>query len=430
MCSGLHNRRAHTLVGWMGVLAWLVCMMSCIPTMPPYPVLTGSPPLKLPLPLPPTDEMFAFRDGLRRVAKDLVRQLDIGVRTKNQERQGGATTPVVVMQKTVVDPFLLVATGEALKINDIIADVMDPATRPHLQIQPMTPQTFSTAAYVLNGVIALDTHPRTHRQQYHLAVSLFEKTTGLIVGHSEVWVTNLAEGEHPLQIYKDSPVYIKDRGLENLVSSVNREPGDTVEPKYASTLQVRSSLAEGDTFYEQRKVEEALARYEAAERRPEGQTMKVYAGLYSLYRLRHDRPRAEMAFKRLVEVSVAETNAITVKLLFEVNTTTFVNDPPGIGQEFAMWVRQISAAVERTPRVCLRIVGHTSRTGTAEYNNKLSTDRAKSVQDLMGKTSPGIAKRSEAIGMGFAENIVGTGTDDALDAFDRRVEFLLTSCPT
>jgi hypothetical protein len=30
--------------------------------------------------------------------------------------------------------------------------------------------------------------------------------------------------------------------------------------------------------------------------------------------------------------------------------------------------------------------------------------------------------------MGFRENLIGTGTDDARDALDRRVEFKITGC--
>jgi hypothetical protein len=30
--------------------------------------------------------------------------------------------------------------------------------------------------------------------------------------------------------------------------------------------------------------------------------------------------------------------------------------------------------------------------------------------------------------MGFRENLVGTGTDDARDALDRRVEFKISEC--
>jgi len=41
---------------------------------------------------------------------------------------------------------------------------------------------------------------------------------------------------------------------------------------------------------------------------------------------------------------------------------------------------------------------------------------------------PDIAEKSKIIGKGFRENIVGLGTDDARDAIDRRVEFIVVDC--
>jgi hypothetical protein len=37
-------------------------------------------------------------------------------------------------------------------------------------------------------------------------------------------------------------------------------------------------------------------------------------------------------------------------------------------------------------------------------------------------------QKSRAIGKGFEENLVGSGTDDLRDAIDRRVEFVVIDC--
>jgi len=41
---------------------------------------------------------------------------------------------------------------------------------------------------------------------------------------------------------------------------------------------------------------------------------------------------------------------------------------------------------------------------------------------------PEITGRIQAVGMGFRENVIGTGTDDLRDALDRRVEFKVRPC--
>jgi outer membrane protein OmpA-like peptidoglycan-associated protein len=46
---------------------------------------------------------------------------------------------------------------------------------------------------------------------------------------------------------------------------------------------------------------------------------------------------------------------------------------------------------------------------------------------LIGVT-PDIGRQLQTSGVGFRENLIGTGTDDARDALDRRVEFRVRGC--
>jgi outer membrane protein OmpA-like peptidoglycan-associated protein len=55
-------------------------------------------------------------------------------------------------------------------------------------------------------------------------------------------------------------------------------------------------------------------------------------------------------------------------------------------------------------------------------------ERAKSIQKQLRKTFPEVFQRSQVIGKGFSENIVGTGSDDERDALDRRVELSIIDC--
>jgi outer membrane protein OmpA-like peptidoglycan-associated protein len=84
----------------------------------------------------------------------------------------------------------------------------------------------------------------------------------------------------------------------------------------------------------------------------------------------------------------------------------------------------------QTAGVCLNIVGHTSRTGTEAVNDRISVARAETVKRLLEAQVRTLAPRLRATGVGFRENLVGSGTDDALDAVDRRVEFKVVDCPS
>jgi outer membrane protein OmpA-like peptidoglycan-associated protein len=78
--------------------------------------------------------------------------------------------------------------------------------------------------------------------------------------------------------------------------------------------------------------------------------------------------------------------------------------------------------------VCLEVVGHSSRTGAESYNDALSLQRAQAVQSALVRNQGGLAGKVFADGRGFRNNIIGTGSDDAQDAIDRRVEFNIVGC--
>jgi outer membrane protein OmpA-like peptidoglycan-associated protein len=92
-----------------------------------------------------------------------------------------------------------------------------------------------------------------------------------------------------------------------------------------------------------------------------------------------------------------------------------------------MWLRQISKETV-TARVCLLVVGHTSKTGTEATNARLSLQRGSVIQKRLETLMPDLSGRLQPVGMGFKENLVGTGTDDMRDALDRRVEFKVRPC--
>jgi ABC-type multidrug transport system fused ATPase/permease subunit len=85
--------------------------------------------------------------------------------------------------------------------------------------------------------------------------------------------------------------------------------------------------------------------------------------------------------------------------------------------------RQANAA-----NVCMNVVGHTSRTGSEPVNDRLSQARAAVIKQKLEAEVGQLATRTRASGMGWRENIVGTGTDDVSDALDRRVEFKIVDC--
>lgn len=328
----------------------------------------------------------------------------------------------------IIDPFILQETGEILKINSIIENVLSQHLSPFLIVTKINYQQDKNIEFVINGFIAFENNPDIGAKTYHLYSSIFEKKSGLIIGSADVWLKNL--DYKPLEIYKDSPVYIKDTILDKQIESTKRIIGDKVDQDYLKSLDIKSLYAMADEYYEKREYGKALSFYKEAERRPDGKTMKVYSSLYNIYFLTKNYADAEMSFANLIDVGVVEKNSISVKMLFKVNSPAFVDNIKmrNTGKEYVIWLRQISSYTKNHPQLCLKVIGHASRTGADAYNIQLSKKRAEAVRMHMSKYYPGILKKSQTKGMGYRENLIGSGADDDSDSIDRRVEFLLYSC--
>ena len=92
-----------------------------------------------------------------------------------------------------------------------------------------------------------------------------------------------------------------------------------------------------------------------------------------------------------------------------------------------MWLRQIAKA-GTAAKARLNIVGRTSRIGSEQANDALSNQRAACIRQRLATEAAPLGARATASGVGFRENIVGSGTDNAVDALDRRVEFKIVPC--
>jgi outer membrane protein OmpA-like peptidoglycan-associated protein len=134
---------------------------------------------------------------------------------------------------------------------------------------------------------------------------------------------------------------------------------------------------------------------------------------------------AEAAFGNIVAYGF-RSNQLDVKFLFNPGSTVFWSDPR-VSSAYGMWLRQI-AKEGNAAKVCMNIVGHTSRTGSEGANEALSLQRANAIQQRLAAEVGTLGTRVKTTGMGFRENIIGSGSDNAVDALDRRVEFKIVSC--
>jgi outer membrane protein OmpA-like peptidoglycan-associated protein len=219
----------------------------------------------------------------------------------------------------------------------------------------------------------------------------------------------------PLPYYRDSPVLVKDKVTEGYMRTSAKRPGEKADPDYLERIATATVINEATLLYNAEKYQEALGQYRSALATPAGEQMRVVNGIYL----------TNVKLGRVVALGIAY-NELGVKFLFNPGGTDFWSDTKVSGT-YGMWLRQI-AKVSTDTKVCMDIVGHTSKTGPESVNDALSLRRATYVKQRLGAEAAELANRTRSQGMGFRQNIVGSGTDDAVDALDRRVEFRIVPC--
>lgn len=327
----------------------------------------------------------------------------------------------------VVDPLLDTATGQQTEVTRaaerrIIQRVQQRFNQ--YAVLPFTASEVGRAQYVLNGTIMRNANS-SEREKFILNLALTEFKSGIVIAQAAARITNPSLDNTPTPFYRDSPVVVKDRGIEGYIRTSQTKPGQAADQIYLQRIPTSALIAEATTAYNAAKFAEALGLYETVSKRPDGQQLLVYNGLYLTYAALQRHDEAEKAFGMIVRLGLA-TNNLNVKFLFRPGSVDFLADPK-ISGPYPMWLRQIAQQLAQTDQ-CVKVVGHTSRTGAEQTNDRLSLQRANTVKKRLESELPTLAERLREAGMGYRENIIGSGTDDARDALDRRVEFRAVQC--
>lgn len=302
-------------------------------------------------------------------------------------------------------------------------------SHPRFVVQPFTSEALSREPVVLIGTFTAVNNDGNHagpRDAFRICLTLADLKSKSIVSKGVARAKPDGVDVTPTPYYRDSPLWAKDPATEAYIKTCQgTKLGDAIDPAYAERLTAGALINDGILEYEAQRYREALAFYRMARRLPGGDQHRVRIGTYLASSKLGRKEDAVDAFGELVDEGLG-TNQILVKLLFRPGSTQFI-DNPQVTEPYPMWLSQI-ATRSRQKSACLEIIGHTSRTGMPQVNDRLSVLRAQFVMDLLQTGAPESKNRMIATGKGFRENLVGTGKDDASDALDRRVEFKVIGC--
>ena len=343
------------------------------------------------------------------------------------KRPGAAKTDAKL--GAVIDPMVDASSGQQTEATRLLEQKV--AERLHrtdsqLEVMPFQVASLSQAQYLLTGTMTrVASSQPGGGQAFQIDLALTDLKTGMVAAQASSRAREEGVDTNPTPYYRDSPVLVKDKVVDGYISTAKMPPGQPADPAYFEHVATATSISEATRAYDNSSYQDALTLYQEAAAKPGGEQLRVLNGIYlASWKLRRTR-EAEDAFGKVVALGLSDNN-LGVKFLFNPNTTNFWSDPQVSGP-YAFWLRQIARQTVLA-RACLNVVGHTSRTGTVPYNDRLSLQRAAYIKQRLEREAPQLAPRTRAAGMGFRENLVGTGTDDARDALDRRVEFKVIEC--
>ncbi len=361
--------------------------------------------------------------------------VDRVARTVLDRVQPAAGLPAI---EVVVDPLLDGRTGlqtvagetAGRRIAALIA-----RDYPRLRLVAFTPEALARKPLVLMGTISsLDSvgqdtgaallasaNPKATAVWFTVARS----SDGEVIAKSQAQASPETVDQRPVLAQAYGPVWLPDKAVQAYLESCRRtKVGERLAADYVAQLEAGALLASADAALAARNPRQALELYRKAAEAPGGRQLRTLNGLYAALDRLGQRKQAEAAFADLIAYGF-ENRQLSVKLLFRPGTPQFAETRET--RRYGMWLRQI-ATVAGAQGQCIEVIGHTSPTGPALLNERLSQLRADRIRDRLDEQVRGLKQRTIARGVGSRENIVGTGRDDASDALDRRVEFKPLAC--
>lgn len=375
----------------------------------PAAALAQASPPAAPAPLP-------FPEALQRAAGDLFSKAQVE----------GARVELVI--DPLIDGVSGAQSASTRSMQQTLVELVG-KSYPRFSVQPFSAEALAREPVVLIGTFTAINNAGDAggpRDAYRICLTLADLKSKRIVSKGVARAKPDGVDVTPTSYYRDSPMWTKDPATEAYIKTCQATKlGDTVDPAYAERLNVAALVNDGILEYEARRYREALAFYRTARVLPGGDQHRVRIGTYLATSKLGRKDDAVEAFGDLVDSGLSGSQ-LMVKLLFQPGSTQFIANPQ-ITEPYPMWLSQIATRA-RQKGACLEIVGHTSRTGLPQVNERLSVLRAQYVMELLQVGSPDSRSRMIATGRGYNENLIGTGRDDASDALDRRVEFKVIGC--
>ena len=335
-------------------------------------------------------------------------------------------------RELVIDPLIDANTGQQTNATvQMGAQLAGLITRrvPAWNVQPLTRAALAARPLLLIGTLTPINSKAVKDENadaFRICLVLIDLRTNKLVAKRVDRATLASVDAEPISLFREAPTWALDATAEAYIKSCQgSSPGDAVAPLYLQRLPAAALINEATLAFSDNKMADAYRLYREARALAAPDDLRVLNGLYTTSWKTGRRKEASEAFGKIIDIGL-DNKRLPIKLFFNPGTTTLLQSAD-LQAQYAVWLREVAAQVGSRD-TCLRVVGHTSRTGDAAANEVLSQKRAAFIKSNLERQNRKLAARIAADGVGSREVIVGLGTDDLRDALDRRVEFQTVDC--
>ena len=379
------------------------------------PVPPAPPPPAAP---PPPTSPAPFTDVVARAGEQLLRDAQSAI--------GGGP------RELIIDPLIDASTGQqtagTVQMGQQLSALIKTRV-PQWSVRQLTRATLSNRPLLLIGTLtAINTKNAKdeNADAFRVCLVLIDLRSGKLIAKRVDRATVATVAAEPTPFFRDSPTWALDQtAVAYIKSCQGSSPGDTIDPGYLLRLPAAAIINEAQAAFAENKPAEAYRLFREVQPIADRDDLRVLNGLYvASWRLGRKKEAAE-TFGKIVGVGL-DTKKLPIKIFFNPGSTTLLASAD-LQAQYAVWLREVATQVG-VRETCMKVVGHTSRTGDAAANVVLSQKRASLVKQTLERQNKSLAARLASEGVGSRDIIVGLGTDDLRDALDRRVEFRTVDC--
>lgn len=341
------------------------------------------------------------------------------------DKQSGSKYLVVV--DPLIDGVSRMETKATRAMESRIAELAK-TSYPQFEIKPFTAASMALSPLLVVGTFTpINQQGKTEgaREIYRFCLAMVDLKSGKVVSKT-VARSRMENVDHtPEAFFRDAPAWTRDTAGDGYVKTCQTsKAGDAINPAYVESLVAAAIIDQGIRAYNAGKYHDALAMFGKAKETTAGKQLRVLSGTYLSYWKLGKPTETAKSFGEIVDYGL-DQGQLAMMFVFNQGATTLPPNSKSAPND--LWLKTIAQRLGDR-QSCVEVGGHASRSGPEAVNERLSSLRAEYIRRRLISEAPSLGKRVIAVGYGSRETLVGTGTDDAADMLDRRVEFKLLPC--